>query len=190
MTTLSDHNEKRRRLLQNVDGWVVLAVAALCLVGLVFIGSATADDAVFGAQQGRQALFVAVGLGVGFFVLLPHYVHILRGAWVLYGAAVLALLGLPLLVGSPLVHRIYLSRLTAVSRKMSWSPAIVAETLTLTFALTLGWVRTLPGKMPILPAIEALLTLRSHCINLNSPFCFIASISPITTSLVFNRVNI
>jgi len=95
MTTLSDQAERRRRLLQNVDGWLVLAVMALCLVGLVFIGSATADDAVFGAQQGRQALFVAVGLGAGFFVLLPHYVHILRGAWVFYGGAVLALLGLP-----------------------------------------------------------------------------------------------
>jgi rod shape determining protein RodA len=95
MSTFSDASERRRRLLQNIDGWLVLTVLALCLTGLVFIGSATADDAVFGAQQGRQALFVAVGLGVGCFVILPHYVHILRGAWVLYGAAVLALVGLP-----------------------------------------------------------------------------------------------
>jgi len=83
------------RLLRNVDAWLVLTILALCLAGLVFIGSATADDALFGAQQGRQALFVAIGMGCGFFVLLPHYLHVLRGAWVLYGGAVLALLGLP-----------------------------------------------------------------------------------------------
>ncbi|MCK5940926.1 MAG: rod shape-determining protein RodA [Planctomycetes bacterium] len=95
MSSANAQAERRRRMLRNVDGWLVLTVAALCLIGLVFIGSATADDAVFGAQQGRQALFVAVGLGFGFFVLLPHYVHILRGAWVFYAAAVVALLGLP-----------------------------------------------------------------------------------------------
>ena len=83
------------RLLRNVDAWLVLTILALCLAGLVFIGSATADDALFGAQQVRQALFVAIGMGCGFFVLLPHYLHVLRGARVLYGGAVLALLGLP-----------------------------------------------------------------------------------------------
>ena len=87
--------KKRLDVLKDVDGWLVLAVAALCLCGLVFIGSATRDDAVFAAQQGRQALFLACGFGVGFFVLLPHYVHMARGAWLFYGAVVLALLGLP-----------------------------------------------------------------------------------------------
>ncbi|HEB52115.1 MAG TPA: hypothetical protein ENI87_02550, partial [bacterium] len=86
---------ERLHVLRSLDGWLVLTVVALCLAGLLFIGSATLDDPVFGAQQGRQALFVAVGLGAGFFVLLPHYVHVLRAAWVLYGAAVLALMGLP-----------------------------------------------------------------------------------------------
>jgi len=88
---------KKRRLdvLRDVDGWLVLATAAACLCGLVFIGSATADDAVFAGQQTRQALFAACGFGLGFFVLLPHYVHVLRAAWVLYAAVVLALLGLP-----------------------------------------------------------------------------------------------
>ena len=95
MTTLTSPSERWRRVFENLDGWLVLAVAALCLVGIVFIGSATADDAVFGTQQGRQALFVAVGLGCGFFVLLPHYVHILRGAWLIYGVALMALVGLP-----------------------------------------------------------------------------------------------
>ncbi|MGC6488671.1 MAG: FtsW/RodA/SpoVE family cell cycle protein [Planctomycetota bacterium] len=94
MILRGDLTLRRLRLLQNVDAWLVLTVVALCLAGLVFIGSATADDAVFGAQQGRQALFVSVGLGCGFFVLLPHYSYVQRGAWVLYGGAVLSLLGL------------------------------------------------------------------------------------------------
>jgi rod shape determining protein RodA len=85
----------RLAVLRRLDGWLVLAIAALCLCGLVFIGSATSDDALFHAQQQRQSLFVACGLGVGFFVLLPHYVHILRGAWLFYAVVLLALLGLP-----------------------------------------------------------------------------------------------
>ena len=90
-----DYARRRLEVLRRVDGWLVLTLVALCLCGLLFIGSATSDDAVFAAQQGRQALFVACGLGIGFFALLPHYVHVLRAAWVFYGAAVLALLGLP-----------------------------------------------------------------------------------------------
>ena len=49
MISLANQAERRRQVLRNVDGWLVLAVAALCLTGIVFIGSATADDAVFGA---------------------------------------------------------------------------------------------------------------------------------------------
>lgn len=90
-----EHGPRRLRALRNIDGWLVLAIAAMCLCGLLFIGSATSDDAFFAAQQSRQALFVAVGLGIGFFALLPHYVHVMRLAWVFYGAVVLALLGLP-----------------------------------------------------------------------------------------------
>lgn len=86
---------QRLRILRNVDGWLVLIIAALCLAGLLFIGSATIDDAIFGAQQGRQSLFVIVGMGVGCFVVLPHYVHIMRASWFFYGVAVLALMGLP-----------------------------------------------------------------------------------------------
>jgi rod shape determining protein RodA len=87
--------KRRIEVLRDVDGWLVLATAALCLCGLVFIGSATRDDAQFANQQGRQALFLVCGLGAGFFLLLPHYVHVLRAAWLFYGAAVLALAGLP-----------------------------------------------------------------------------------------------
>ncbi|MFY9344786.1 MAG: FtsW/RodA/SpoVE family cell cycle protein [Planctomycetota bacterium] len=90
--------EKRRlAVLANVDARLVLLTAGVCLCGLVFIGSATIDEGAFAGQQGRQALFAVCGLGVGFFVLLPHYVHVLRLSWLLYGACVLALAGLPLL---------------------------------------------------------------------------------------------
>jgi rod shape determining protein RodA len=81
-------------VIKRVDPWLVLGIAALCLVGLVFIGSATREDANFSAQQGRQALFLACGFGIGFFVLLPHYLHVMRAAWVGYVAVVLALIGL------------------------------------------------------------------------------------------------
>jgi rod shape determining protein RodA len=86
---------RRLEVLQRLDGWLLLGVASLCLSGLLFIGSATSDDSLFHAQQGRQSLFVVCGLGIGFFLLLPHYVHMLRGAWLLYAVVVLALLGLP-----------------------------------------------------------------------------------------------
>jgi rod shape determining protein RodA len=89
----------RRQLavLQRVDVWLVLAILLLCLCGLVFIGSATQDDPQFQDQQGRQALFLTIGCGLGLFLMLPHYVHVLRAAWPLYAAVVLALLGLPFL---------------------------------------------------------------------------------------------
>ena len=88
---------RRNRLdvLKHVDGWQVLCVMGLALCGLVFIGSTTRDDPRYAAQQGKQALFLACGLGIGFFVLLPHYVHIMRAAWPFYGTVVLALAGLP-----------------------------------------------------------------------------------------------
>ena len=82
-------------ILRRVAPWPLLCTFALALTGLVFIGSATMDDSAFGAQQGRQALFLLCSVGVGFFVLLPHYVHVMRAAWLIYGAVVLALLGLP-----------------------------------------------------------------------------------------------
>jgi rod shape determining protein RodA len=81
--------------LRHVAPWPLLCTLALALCGLVFIGSATRDDAQFGTQQTRQALFLLCSAGIGFFVVLPHYVHVMRGAWLFYGAVLLALLGLP-----------------------------------------------------------------------------------------------
>ena len=85
----------RLEVLRSVDGWLVLAIAALCLCGIVFLGSATRDDVLVGQQQARQALFVVCGLGLGLFVILPHYVHVLRLAWVFYVVVVIGLAGLP-----------------------------------------------------------------------------------------------
>lgn len=82
-------------VLRRVAPWPLLCTLALALCGLLFIGSATRDDAQFGTQQARQALFLLCSAGIGFFVVLPHYVHVMRGAWVFYGAVLLALLGLP-----------------------------------------------------------------------------------------------
>lgn len=95
MTDWPFGGKSRLEALKNVDGWLVLWTVALLLCGLVFIGSATRGDPQFDGQQSRQALFAAVSLGVGFFVLLPHYVHVVRAAWLIYGVTVLALVGLP-----------------------------------------------------------------------------------------------
>ncbi|MCA8977607.1 MAG: FtsW/RodA/SpoVE family cell cycle protein [Planctomycetes bacterium] len=81
-------------VFSRVDPWPLLAVAALALCGLMFIGSATMDDAFFGDQQGRQALFLLCSVGLGTFVVVPHYVHYLRASWVLYAGCLLALVGL------------------------------------------------------------------------------------------------
>jgi len=81
-------------VLQRVSPWPLLAAAALALCGLTFIGSATNDDALFAMQRSRQSLFLACSAGLGFFLLLPHYVHFMRASWVLYGGSILALVGL------------------------------------------------------------------------------------------------
>lgn len=85
----------RLAVVRRIDGWLLLAILGLGWCGLLFIGSATQDDPQFDGQQGRQALFLLVGCGFGLFLLLPHYVHMLRTAWLAYGVVVLALLGLP-----------------------------------------------------------------------------------------------
>ncbi len=95
MSGSASRRTNRLEVLANVPGGLVLCVAALALCSLVFVGSATADDLQFSNQQARQGLFLLCGAGIGFFLLLPHYVHVLRAAWLFYGIVVLALLGLP-----------------------------------------------------------------------------------------------
>jgi rod shape determining protein RodA len=81
--------------LRHVNWWLFLCMAALGLCSLVVIRSTTMDDPRFAHQFSKQALFVVTSMGVGGFLLLVHYVHVRRAAWLLYGAAVLALAGLP-----------------------------------------------------------------------------------------------
>lgn len=82
-------------VLRRVDWWLCLLVAGLCLLSLLVLRSTTQDDPRFGHQFGKQALFVVTSLGIGFFALLPHYLHARRLAWLLYGGSVLLLMGLP-----------------------------------------------------------------------------------------------
>lgn len=82
-------------VLKNVDWWLFLAVAALCVVSLAFLRSTTQDDPRFEAQFGKQALFVVTGLGIGLFGVLPHYARVQRLAWPIYLLAVAGLLLLP-----------------------------------------------------------------------------------------------
>ncbi len=81
--------------LRNVDWWLWLCAASLCLCSLVFLKSSTQDDPRFQAQFGKQALFAVTGLGIGVFCMLPHYRHALRLWWFAYGGTTLALLLLP-----------------------------------------------------------------------------------------------
>ena len=83
--------------LRYVNWWLFLATFALGLTSLVILRSTTADDPNSGHQFGKQGLFMVISLGLGFFGLLPHYLHVRRAAWMIYGAAVVALAGLPLL---------------------------------------------------------------------------------------------
>jgi len=85
------------RSLVRVDWWLVLLVGGLCLLGLLFIRSATAADPQFHGQHLRQAAFLAVSCGAGLMLVLVPYARVLRSAWLIYGLTVLALLLLPFL---------------------------------------------------------------------------------------------
>jgi len=78
-----------------VPWWLGLIAATIALVGVLFIHSATLDDPQFAGQHLRQVVFLALGIGFGVLGLLVPYGRLLRYAWVLYAAAVLSLLLLP-----------------------------------------------------------------------------------------------
>ncbi len=85
----------RASALRRMDWWVFLLAAALGLIGLTFVHSATLDRPDVADQRFKQALFLGCSLGLCLFLVLPHYRRVLRAAWPIYGLAVLALLGLP-----------------------------------------------------------------------------------------------
>ena len=86
---------KPAEVLANVPWWLVLVTAALGLVGLAFIHSATLDRPDVSEQYGKQALFLACGFGLSFLLLFVPYGRTMRVAWLLYGLALVALALLP-----------------------------------------------------------------------------------------------
>lgn len=82
-------------VLAKVHWWLWLVLAALGLIGLLFVHSATLDRPEFQEQYGKQALFLLCSLGLSVFLLLPHYNHVLRAGWAIYGGSVISLLLLP-----------------------------------------------------------------------------------------------
>ncbi len=83
------------KVLRHLDWWLVLVSLTLVLVGLVFIHSATRYDPMFVGQHNRQALFVLVSAGLGGVLVLIPYPRIMRFAWLVYAAALVALLLIP-----------------------------------------------------------------------------------------------
>jgi rod shape determining protein RodA len=81
--------------LARVPWGIALIVAALCLIGIAFVHSASFDDEQFGHQAGKQALLLLIGAGAGGLLLLAPCPRVLRGAWPLYALAVGSLLLLP-----------------------------------------------------------------------------------------------
>lgn len=83
------------RVLRDVDWFSALLVACLCLIGLVFIDSATADADAVRSSVGKHAMMLSIGAVLGLLVVLTHYARFMRAAWLLYAAALLALAALP-----------------------------------------------------------------------------------------------
>ena len=81
--------------LREVPWWLALVAAAISLVGVLFIHSATVDDSQFAGQHLRQVVFLVAGMGIGLMGLLVPYGRLLRYAWVIYAVAVAGLLLLP-----------------------------------------------------------------------------------------------
>lgn len=79
-------------LLRNVEWWLVLVTAAIASVGVLFVHSATVGSDFEGLAS-RQVLFLCVGVALGAVVVVVPYARFLRSAWVLYGLAVAALVG-------------------------------------------------------------------------------------------------
>lgn len=83
-------------VLGRLDWSLVVLTCALGMLGVVFIGSATASahGTGFSGQDSRQLLGLTIALGLGFLVVLVPYVKVMRLAPWLYVLAVLALMAL------------------------------------------------------------------------------------------------
>ncbi|MCC6669952.1 MAG: FtsW/RodA/SpoVE family cell cycle protein [Planctomycetes bacterium] len=84
---------KPLQVLARLDWWLVLLAATLSGLGLLYLRSATQTE--FEGRHLRQAGFLALGVGTGAILILLPYARVLRGAWPIYGAVLLALVLLP-----------------------------------------------------------------------------------------------
>ncbi len=84
-----------RLLASALDWWLIAWAAALALCGLVFIHSATANDADFGKQPYRQLVFFGVSVIAGCVVLWTSLARLRQLAVPLYVLSVFLLLVLP-----------------------------------------------------------------------------------------------
>jgi rod shape determining protein RodA len=78
-----------------MDLRVALLAAVVAFVGLVFVDSATIADPDSRAQLGKQVFVLCASALAGVVVVLIPYPRVMRSAGLLYGAAILALLLLP-----------------------------------------------------------------------------------------------
>lgn len=82
-------------LLREIDWLLVFLGVSLCVVGLVFVDSATSAGDDGGSAAGKHALMLLAGLAGGSLTVLVHYGRIMRAAWALYGLAIVSLALLP-----------------------------------------------------------------------------------------------
>lgn len=83
-------------VLARLDWWVLLAAAAVAIVGCAFIRSATLDDPDYERLYVKQVVLLTIAAGSGLGLVLIPYQRVLRWAWAWYAMGVLALLGLRL----------------------------------------------------------------------------------------------
>jgi len=83
-----------RRILANINWWLILLVMILCFAGIVNIYSATADSdsqAIRSAPR-LQTRWVGIGLVVMFFVMALDYNRLVKGAFLLHFMGCIGLL--------------------------------------------------------------------------------------------------
>ena len=85
------------RTLDRVDWVLVLLAITLALIGWMFVRSATLTDSRYASLPAKQAVVLCIAGAVALAVVFVPYLKIARYAWLVYGAAIVALLLLPFL---------------------------------------------------------------------------------------------
>ena len=83
-----------RRILANINWWLILLVMILCFAGIVNIYSATAesDSQAIRSAPRLQTRWVGIGLVVMFFVMALDYNRLVKGAFLLHFMGCIGLL--------------------------------------------------------------------------------------------------